>query len=278
MGRFKFIQKKHSLKIIYVLDYFEMYSLNQDRDSQFIYLEYDKKDTYITQLDGFITLSYYLQTGLTYAQLLNLLAQIAYILKYFEQSYMKLDNLILHYNQFLIDVNTKTVRFVYVNTTGNLQYINFQNLMDFIIDSVCLLTIEDARQISLLVNTKDLAHLDTIVSDQDVQTMLLVSDNSLLFQLSQGSERYTFRLKENHFITVGRSIKADLHISSQDISKEHARFVCYQNQLCLIDCGTKNGTFINQYALQPDTYYKISSNNLITFGNVSYRCEFLTED
>lgn len=69
-------------------------------------------------------------------------------------------------------------------------------------------------------------------------------------------------------VTVGRTPNNDVCIGDVSLSKSHAAFEPAEGGFELIDRGSRNGTFIGDHRLEPDTPHALTFGKTIQFGNV----------
>jgi phosphoserine phosphatase RsbU/P len=78
----------------------------------------------------------------------------------------------------------------------------------------------------------------------------------------QGNDQRTISLDHSPF-TVGRKIDKDLVIADPRVSRDHALITSENGQFCLIDQGSKHGTFVNGERIERKTLEK---NDRLEFG------------
>ncbi len=83
-------------------------------------------------------------------------------------------------------------------------------------------------------------------------------------------QELTLRDSENG-ILVGRSNRAGVTIQHQSISRNHARFVLLENELCVEDLELMNGTWVNGAKLEPNRPVALAPDSVIEFGKVMMR-------
>jgi pSer/pThr/pTyr-binding forkhead associated (FHA) protein len=71
---------------------------------------------------------------------------------------------------------------------------------------------------------------------------------------------------------VGRTADTDVMINDFSVSKLHAKISIdpILNQYSLVDCGSTNGTSVEEVALTPETPYPIRSKMRIGFGRLCF--------
>src|SRR6202142_3921993 len=84
----------------------------------------------------------------------------------------------------------------------------------------------------------------------------------------QGNEQRTINLDHTPF-TVGRKVDKDLVIADPRVSRDHALITSEDGQFCVVDQGSKHGTFVNGERVQRKT---LERNDRVEFGvrDVSY--------
>jgi phosphoserine phosphatase RsbU/P len=78
----------------------------------------------------------------------------------------------------------------------------------------------------------------------------------------QGNEQRTINLDHSPF-TVGRKVDKDLVIADPRVSREHALIVSENGQFCVVDQGSKHGTFVNGERIERKT---LERNDRLEFG------------
>ena len=68
----------------------------------------------------------------------------------------------------------------------------------------------------------------------------------------QGSEQKNIVLNRTPF-TVGRKVDKDLVIADPRVSRDHALITSEDGQFCVVDQGSKHGTFVNGERIQRKT-------------------------
>src|SRR5580693_6799720 len=84
----------------------------------------------------------------------------------------------------------------------------------------------------------------------------------------QGNEQRTITLDHSPF-SVGRKVDKDLVIADPRVSRDHAIITSEDGQFCVVDQGSKHGTFVNGERIQRKT---LERNDRVEFGvrDVSY--------
>jgi sigma-B regulation protein RsbU (phosphoserine phosphatase) len=84
----------------------------------------------------------------------------------------------------------------------------------------------------------------------------------------QGNDQRTVNLDHTPF-TVGRKVDKDLVIADPRVSRDHALITSEDGQFCVVDQGSKHGTFVNGERIQRKT---LERNDRVEFGvrDVSY--------
>lgn len=72
-------------------------------------------------------------------------------------------------------------------------------------------------------------------------------------------------------MVIGRSVESQVFIDDKSVSRAHAKFVIYNNEVSIIDLGSSNKTVINGDVVQPLTPYKLKNNDQIKTGNVIFK-------
>jgi hypothetical protein len=72
-------------------------------------------------------------------------------------------------------------------------------------------------------------------------------------------------------ILIGRMKSfVDFGIENNAIGKIHAEILEEEREFYVIDCNSKNGTFINDTRIAPNTRHKLKNNDTLRFANVEY--------
>jgi DNA-binding CsgD family transcriptional regulator len=82
------------------------------------------------------------------------------------------------------------------------------------------------------------------------------------------------KFSEGIFI-VGRSSKCDFTIPDITISRQHARLIVNQNECCLEDLNSHNGTYIGDIKI---THAKLKADDIVRFGRIKFRISMNGED
>ena len=84
----------------------------------------------------------------------------------------------------------------------------------------------------------------------------------------QGNDQRTINLDHTPF-TVGRKVDKDLVIADPRVSRDHALITSEDGKFCVVDQGSKHGTFVNGERIQRKT---LERNDRVEFGvrDVSY--------
>src|SRR5580700_6615899 len=78
----------------------------------------------------------------------------------------------------------------------------------------------------------------------------------------QGNEQRTINLDHSPF-SVGRKVDKDLVIADPRVSRDHALITSEDGQFCVVDQGSKHGTFVNGERIQRKT---LERNDRVEFG------------
>lgn len=83
-------------------------------------------------------------------------------------------------------------------------------------------------------------------------------------------DRKDLQINLDHFpFTVGRARECDFVIDSPDVSRLHARFDFDHQQVYICDLGSTNGTYLNNYPLEPNKQTRLRAGDEINIGNVT---------
>src|SRR3989440_9950073 len=78
----------------------------------------------------------------------------------------------------------------------------------------------------------------------------------------QGNEQRTINLDHTPF-SVGRKVDKDLVVADPRVSRDHALITSENGQFCVVDQGSKHGTFVNGERVQRKT---LERNDRVEFG------------
>src|SRR2546421_9965566 len=78
----------------------------------------------------------------------------------------------------------------------------------------------------------------------------------------QGNEQRTINLDHSPF-SVGRKVDKDLVVADPRVSRDHALITSENGQFCVVDQGSKHGTFVNGERVQRKT---LERNDRVEFG------------
>ncbi|HZR43256.1 MAG TPA: FAD-dependent oxidoreductase, partial [Ktedonobacteraceae bacterium] len=70
---------------------------------------------------------------------------------------------------------------------------------------------------------------------------------------------------------IGRRADAAIHVEHSSVSRRHAEILYEEGVYQLRDCGSANGTFINNVVLVPNALRILRHNDLLRFGDVQFR-------
>lgn len=79
---------------------------------------------------------------------------------------------------------------------------------------------------------------------------------------------YTFELRPNATMVVGRAVSSDCAIVDATVSRRHAELSVTDSGFQLKDLGSSNGTFVN--GVRVDSYF-VAPGDTVTFGKVGFR-------
>lgn len=78
-------------------------------------------------------------------------------------------------------------------------------------------------------------------------------------------------LEKFHTIIIGRDKKdTDYRLATTQISRIHACIYCIGEEIFVEDKNSTNGTFINNYRIEPLTQYKIEKGDVVSFANEEF--------
>ena len=133
-----------------------------------------------------------------------------------------------------------------------------------------LLSTGDARQFLIVERVGDLADHATVELAQDCATsaMPLPSTQARVFAVVG---------KDSPWVSLGRSIDADLWIDDPGISKLHLRFRCEGHALFVGDQGSRNGTQLNGERLDPGAEVPLVPGDVLEIAKL-YRATFVSAE
>ncbi len=79
---------------------------------------------------------------------------------------------------------------------------------------------------------------------------------------------WTIPIEQTPFL-IGRQEINDLHLASNEISRQHAEIVCRAGTLWIRDLGSTNGTFLNHQRI--DRQMVLAKNDVLHFGSLEFR-------
>lgn len=83
---------------------------------------------------------------------------------------------------------------------------------------------------------------------------------------------YTFELRPNSTLVVGRAVSSDCAIVDATVSRRHAELSVTDAGFNVKDLGSSNGTFVNDVKVES---FFVTPGDTVTFGNVAFRLEQL---
>lgn len=113
----------------------------------------------------------------------------------------------------------------------------------------------------------------SIVSGDTIRKGLQESEAPPMLIVLVGPSSYIgkqWTLSESEHV-VGRSVESQIFIDDKSVSRAHAKFVVYNNEVSIIDLGSSNKTVINGDLCQPLSPYKLKNNDQIKTGNVIFK-------
>ncbi|WP_054533652.1 FHA domain-containing protein [Herpetosiphon geysericola] len=66
--------------------------------------------------------------------------------------------------------------------------------------------------------------------------------------------------------TIGRMVDNTVHIDKRNVSRYHAEIYFAAEHFWLLDRASRNGTFVNDYKIEPNQPYRLNNNDSIGFG------------
>lgn len=71
--------------------------------------------------------------------------------------------------------------------------------------------------------------------------------------------------------TIGRNKdEVDYYLSDESISRQHLELQSYEDKILIRDLGSTLGTLLNGSRLEPDEYFQILDQDVLTLGNIEY--------
>ena len=93
----------------------------------------------------------------------------------------------------------------------------------------------------------------------------------LWFEPVAGPEVEGFWLEAGAEILIGRGSQCDLQLHEATISRQHSRFISNENGCCIIDLGSRLGTFVNEEKCEKDDSVFISTGDMVQIGPFVFR-------
>jgi len=119
------------------------------------------------------------------------------------------------------------------------------------------------------------SHAETIVvsekSNSSAQQSVDISQKNIGLQLetrllvTQLDDQEIEFVVDRDNLTIGRTTENDIHLKSSSVSRRHARIVKEDGRPRILDCGSKNGVFVNAFRIEEQ---ELRDGDQITIGNV----------
>lgn len=102
-------------------------------------------------------------------------------------------------------------------------------------------------------------------------TTILKEKKTMAYLLKEGKSSVMDRiyLKKDEML-LGREETADFRINDSAVSKKHAKIIHRNQKYYICDLNSSNGTFLNNFKLEPYEEYELKSGNRVTFGDLHY--------
>lgn len=130
----------------------------------------------------------------------------------------------------------------------------------------------DFRSDRLEKNRKDI-YQTTLRREKDIldSTTILKEKKKTAYFLKEGRSSVMDRiyLKEDEML-LGRDETADFRMSDSAVSKKHAKIIYRNQKYYICDLASSNGTFLNNFRLEPYEEYELKSGSRVTFGDLHY--------
>jgi hypothetical protein len=104
----------------------------------------------------------------------------------------------------------------------------------------------------------------TVMADTSGWRIQQVSQLNRVFAVSRGA------FATARPILLGRTDTADISIPDDSVSKKHCLFEAKADGMIVTDCGSTNGTVVNDVALAPNQPHALKGGETLTMGNFSF--------
>lgn len=117
---------------------------------------------------------------------------------------------------------------------------------------------------------------DRPLTQEDLQTISRLSDNTALLISTRGAVSGSRYLLDEDEVTAGRDPKYDILLDDSTVSRSHAKFRRMNGTYAIIDSGSLNGTYVNrervdQALLKDGDEIMIGKFRLVFFTNAALR-------
>lgn len=107
-------------------------------------------------------------------------------------------------------------------------------------------------------------------SENRGKTVLLQQETqgkSYLLEIETGKK---FFLDKENMIIGSQKESVDIYLNTPTISRIHAKIICREDQMYLMDLNSRNGTELDGKMVQPEKEYLLKEENMITFAEKRY--------
>lgn len=121
-------------------------------------------------------------------------------------------------------------------------------------------------------NRENIYHT-TLRREKDILegTTILTEKKITAYLLKEGTSSVMDRiyLREDEML-LGRDETADFRLNDSAVSKRHAKIVYRNRKYYICDLDSSNGTFLNNFRLEPYEEYELKSGSRVAFGDLHY--------
>jgi hypothetical protein len=126
--------------------------------------------------------------------------------------------------------------------------------------------LKDGDEITIAGKVKIIVHLPSI----QIDPLAARTDDNALCLLDTNSsgevlERVFLPLGKS--LTVGRGAGCDIVIDQKTLSRKHSQLIVYEDHLLVLDCYSRNGTFVNDEEIGRG---RARPGDIVTFGDKNY--------
>ena len=129
------------------------------------------------------------------------------------------------------------------------------------------------------IDKKSVIPKKQIVQESAYETVLLNDENckselmAYLIEKDMNGNRNKTLINKERF-RIGRLVgQVDLVIKNNAVGKMHCEVIKSNNKYYIIDCNSKNGTYLNNSKINSGNSYELKNNDILKFANVEYLFE-----